>query len=347
MNGNSFEVIVIGGGQAGLACGWHLQRQGLDFVILDAQESPGGNWRNYYDSLTLFSPARYSGLPGMAFPGDPGRYPLRDEVVEYLEQYSDHFQLPIKQKAQVVLVEREGTGFRVATADGQIFFSKAVVVATGAFSQPYIPEITGLQDFEGRVLHSASYARAQEFFGERVIVVGAANSAVQIAHELAQVAEVTLASREPVRFFPQRLLGIDFHAWLKWTGLEKTRWLNDQSTPVLDRGTYRRALRSGQIRHKNMFHQVTCEGVVWQDGTHEQVQSIIFATGFRPNLGAFGQLPVLDHQSRVAHKNGVSTTVPGLYFVGLPKQRSFASATLRGVGPDAQYIAKRLIAQLR
>lgn len=180
MNGNSFEVIVIGGGQAGLACGWHLQRQGLDFVILDAQESPGGNWRNYYDSLTLFSPARYSGLPGMAFPGDPGRYPLRDEVVEYLEQYSDHFQLPIKQKAQVVLVEREGTGFRVATADGQIFFSKAVVVATGAFSQPYIPEITGLQDFEGRVLHSASYARAQEFSGERVIVVGAANSAVQI-----------------------------------------------------------------------------------------------------------------------------------------------------------------------
>lgn len=171
---------MIGGGQAGLACGWHLQRQGLDFVILDAQESPGGNWRNYYDSLTLFSPARYSGLPGMAFPGDPGRYPLRDEVVEYLEQYSDHFQLPIKQKAQVVLVEREGTGFRVATADGQIFFSKSVVVATGAFSQPYIPEITGLQDFEGRMLHSASYARAQEFSGERVIVVGAANSAVQI-----------------------------------------------------------------------------------------------------------------------------------------------------------------------
>jgi putative flavoprotein involved in K+ transport len=134
----------------------------------------------------------------MAFPGDPGRYPLRDEVVEYLEQYSEHFQLPIKQKAQVVLVEREGTGFRVATADGQIFFSKAVVVATGAFSHPYVPEITGLQDFEGRVLHSANYATAKEFSGERVIVVGAANSAVQIAHEMAQVANVTLASREPV-----------------------------------------------------------------------------------------------------------------------------------------------------
>jgi len=140
MNGNSFEVIVIGGGQAGLACGWHLQRQGLDFVILDAQESPGGNWRNYYDSLTLFSPARYSGLPGMAFPGDPGRYPLRDEVVEYLEQYSDHFQLPIKQKAQVVLVEREGTGFRVATADGQIFSRNPSWWPRGHSANPTFPK---------------------------------------------------------------------------------------------------------------------------------------------------------------------------------------------------------------
>lgn len=341
-----FDIIVIGSGQAGLACGWHLQQQGHNFVILDAQDRPGGNWRNYYDNLTLFSPARYSGLPGMVFPGEPGHYPLRDEVVGYLEQYSEYFQFPIKHKTEVIRVEKLETDFCVITRDGETFFSKAVVIATGAFSNPYIPSITGLQDFKGRVLHSANYENSYSFTGERTIVVGAANSAVQIAYELSQITNVTLATREPVRFFPQRLLGIDFHAWLKWTRLDKTNWLTDQSTPVLDRGIYRRALQSGQIRRRDMFHQMTFNGVVWDDGTHEQIDSIVFATGFRPNLGALISLPVLDHQNCVAQKNGVSTTIKGLYFIGLPKQRSFASATLRGVGDDAKYITSQIKSQL-
>ncbi|MFB0722087.1 flavin-containing monooxygenase [Aeromonas salmonicida] len=130
------DVVVIGAGQAGLACGWHLKQQGLSFVILDAQARPGGNWRNYYDSLELFSPAAYSSLPGMPFPGAPGHYPGRDEVVRYLEQYADRFQLPVRQGVQVTQVVRADAGFQITAANGQGLLASAVIVASGAFSRP-------------------------------------------------------------------------------------------------------------------------------------------------------------------------------------------------------------------
>lgn len=124
--------------------------------------------------------------------------------------------------------------------------------ASGGFNQPFIPYIQGLESFHGQRLHSADFRNVDGFSDQRVVVIGAANSAVQIAHELAQVSSVVLATRESIRFFPQKILGVDFHAWLKWTWMEKTRWLNDQSTPVLDDGTYRRAIKQGIFERKAM-----------------------------------------------------------------------------------------------
>ncbi|MDZ4336361.1 MAG: NAD(P)-binding domain-containing protein [Pseudomonas sp.] len=342
-----YDVIVIGAGQAGLASGWHLQQQGLNFLILDEQQQPGGNWRHYYDSLELFSPAAYSALPGMPFPAAPDHYPTRDEVVHYLATYAEHVQLPIRQGIQVTHIDQHDGGFQVTAADGQRFLAGAVIVASGAFSRPYLPDIPGLEHFSGTRLHSADYRNAEPFHGQRIIVIGAANSAVQIAYDLAQVASVTLATREAVRFTPQRILGADFHSWMKWTGLEKTRWLSDQSTPVLDDGTYRKALKNGYFTQKAMFTQVTASGIVWADGQHEAVDSLVFATGYRPNLPFLEGLPVLDARGQVAQRDGRALHVPGLYFVGLPRQRNFASATLRGVGPDAQYILPHLLRHLR
>lgn len=341
-----FDVVVIGAGQAGLACGWHLKQQGLNFILLDEQMRPGGNWRHYYDSLELFSPAVYSSLPGMPFPGTPGHYPSRDEVVCYLEQYADQFQLPIHQGIQVKLVERAEAGFQVITADGQRLLASAVIVASGAFSRPYLPDIPGLNEFKGSQLHSADYRNPMPFRSRRVVVIGAANSAVQIAYDLASVATVTLATREAIRFAPQRILGADFHTWLKWTGLEKTRWLNDQSTPVLDNGTYRKARRNGYFKQRPMFTKVTSTGVVWSDGRHEAVDTLLFATGFRPNLPFLEGLPVMDVTGKVMQHDGRASHVPGLYFVGLPKQRNFASATLRGVGPDTGHLLPHLLHHL-
>lgn len=347
INTQSFDVVVIGAGQAGLASGWHLKQQGLNFLILDEQSQPGGNWRNYYDSLELFSPAAYSSLPGLSFPGAPDHYPARDEVVHYLAQYADRCQLPIRQGVQVTRIDQDNAGFQVTAANGERFSARAVIVASGAFSRPYTPNIPGLESFSGTRLHSADYRNADAFSGQRIVVIGAANSAVQIAYDLAKVATVTLATREAIRFAPQRILGADFHTWLKWTGLEKTRWLNDQSTPVLDDGTYKNALKAGYFNQAAMFTEVNSTGIVWADGQHEAVDSLVFATGFRPNLSFLRDLPVIDERGHVTQRDGRAVYVPGLYFVGLPKQRNFASATLRGVGPDAGYILPDLLHRLR
>ncbi|WP_442110844.1 NAD(P)-binding domain-containing protein [Pseudomonas sp. NUPR-001] len=338
----TLDVIVVGGGQAGLALGWHLQQHGLDFLIIDEQTRPGGNWRNYYDSLQLFSPAEYSALPGLPFPGDPKSYPLRDEVVQYLEAYAVEFRLPFQGSTRVMGVAQKGKMFEVHCDTGAIFTARSVVVASGGFSRPFTPSVPGLEGFSGTCLHSSAYRTPKPFVGQRVVVVGAANSAVQIAYELAGVAEVVLATREKIRFFPQRILGLDFHTWLKFTKLEQTRWLSDQSTPVLDTGKYRKALNSGRFRRRAMFQQVLADSVVWPDRSTTQVDALIFATGFQPNLDFLTGLPVADRSGRVLQHHGVASQVPGLYFVGLPKQRNFASATLRGVGIDAGYLMPRL-----
>ena len=278
MNGLSrtLDVVVIGGGQAGLALGWHLQQHGLDFLIIDEQARPGGNWRNYYDSLQLFSPAEYSALPGLPFPGDPKSYPLRDEVVKYLEAYATKFRLPFQGGTRVVGVAQKEKVFEVRCDTGAIFTARSVVVASGGFSRPFTPSIPGLGGFSGTCLHSSAYRTPEPFTGQRVVVVGAANSAVQIAYELAGVAQVLLATREKIRFFPQRILGLDFHAWLKFTRLEQTRWLSDQSTPVLDTGKYRKALDTGRFQRRGMFQQALPDGVVWPDGSTTQIDALIF-----------------------------------------------------------------------
>jgi putative flavoprotein involved in K+ transport len=178
--------------------------------------------------------------------------------------------------------------------------------------------------------------------GKRVIVVGAGNSAVQIAVELAKVARVTLATRQPVRFVPQRLLGCDIVCWLQWTGLDYLPWLKDQGVPVLDAGEYRKALTEKKPDQRPMFHAFTETGVLWSEGEQEAVDAVIFATGYRPHFPHLAGLGALQGNGQPLHRKGVSSAVPGLYFVGLSGQRSFRSATLRGVGPDAAYVVRAL-----
>jgi putative flavoprotein involved in K+ transport len=345
----TYDSIVIGGGQAGLAVGYHLQRAGLRFVILEAGGEATGSWSRYYDSLKLFSPAQYSSLPGMRFPGNPERYPTRDEVIDYLRGYADHFQLPILTNAFVEQVEREDTLFHVSTSQHGRFAAKSIIAATGAFSRPHLPNFDGQDAYSGKILHSSVYINPKPFAGQRVLIIGAGNSAVQIATELAQSAQVTLTSREPVQFRRQRILGRDIHFWMRITGFDTWKRQFPQWNPfavkqigVLDTGIYQAALQSGNPIWRPFFNHFTEQGVQWTDGTIEAFDTVIFATGFRPNLSYLHSLGALDEYGSAFHSGGFSTTVAGLYYVGISGQRSFASATLRGVGEDAGYVVRDL-----
>lgn len=337
-----YDAIVIGAGQAGLAAGYRLMKAGMRFIVIEAAAEPGGSWSSYYDSLTLFSPTRYSSLPGFPFPGNPDDYPRRDEVTAYLKEYALRFDFPLVTNTRVEAVELSEAHFLLRTDQGDRYCSRGLIGASGSFSRPSVPRLPGQERFRGTILHSAEYRNASPFEGKRVVVVGAANSAVQIAFELAGAADVTLATRKPVRFVPQRLLGCDFHCWVRWTGLDYLPWLKDQSTPVLDTGKYRKAIVGRQLEQREMFVSFTEEGVEWPNGRRERADAVIFATGFGPSFPYLSRLGALDGGGKPLHRKGVSTVVPGLCFVGLSSQRSFRSATLRGVGADAAYVVQRL-----
>jgi putative flavoprotein involved in K+ transport len=341
-----YDAVVIGAGQAGLATGYQLQRAGRSFVALEAGPQPVGSWPQYYDSLKLFSPARYSSLPGLSFPGDPERYPTRDEVAAYLMRYAAHFNLPVHLNTRVQQVLRDGQVLEVTTTDGRSYRTHSVIAATGSFHRPFIPEVAGREDFQGRVVHSFQYRSPESFQGQRVVVVGAGNSAVQIAVELANTAKVTLATREPVKFKPQVILGKDIHFWARLTGLDTLPlgyWKQvGKAVGVLDTGIYQAALAAGKPDTRPMFTHFTVNGVVWADGSEEAVDAVVFATGYRPGVAYLSGLGALDEAGRPLQRGGVSLNVPGLYYVGLSGQRSIASATLRGVGADAAHILSHL-----
>jgi putative flavoprotein involved in K+ transport len=341
-----FDTLVIGAGQAGLAAGYMLQRTRLDFTLLEAGQSTTGSWPQYYESLTLFSPARFSSLPGMPFPGNPDRYPRRDEVIRYLQSYAQHFHLPVQYHARVKRIERTEQHFRVETTSGNSYEALSVIVATGSFHRPYLPQFSGQDLFQGQLLHAAAYRHPEPFRGQRVLVVGAGESAVQIAVELAQVARVTIASRAPLQYRPQRVFGRDIHFWAWLTGLDRLPlgrfWERHAPTAVIDTGRYQDPFTKGTLDRQALFQRFTAEGVVWEDGSQEPVDSVIFATGYRHNLDFLADIGAIDAEGQALHRKGISLTTSGLYYLGLNFQQTFASATLRGVGPDAALVVRHL-----
>lgn len=371
------HVLIVGAGQSGLAAAYAALEQGLRPVLLEASDRAAGSWPRYYDSLTLFSPARYSALPGLPFDGDPERYPHRDEVVAYLTRYAAVLAergAELRTGARVLSVRRgpDEKGFLVRLTDGQELTAPALIAASGSFDRPHRPALPGLDAFTGPVLHAADYRSPASLPGEHVIVVGAGNSAVQIAHELAAERRVTLVSRAPIRFVEQRPLGRDLHFWFRVTGFDRlplARADAPPAAPVLDDGRYRRALREGHYTRRPMFARLDGDQAVWPDGVSERVDAVLLATGYRPNLPYLADLgaltadghprqrrglslthPDLDALTADGHprqRHGLSLTHPGLGYLGLEWQRTPSSNTLRGVGADARRVVAALARHLR
>jgi putative flavoprotein involved in K+ transport len=340
------DVVVVGGGQAGLAMAWHLRRQGMRFVVLEAGPELGHVWRARWDSLKLFTPARYSSLPGMPFPAPADSYPTKEPVADYLQAYATAFHLPVTFNARVTDLRRAGEIFEVRAGDA-VYRARQVVVATGPFQVPFTPPPARKLDPSVTQLHSAAYRNPQAVPDGPVLVVGGGNSGFQIAEELAASRHVDLSIGARVPMLPQRLLGRDLFWWLTRLGLIRVAGTSRLGRRMQARGEFvigsnRRRLHRTGVRFRPRLVDADGHTVRFADGGTLQVHTVIWSTGFRSDY-SWIHIPGVLTDGRVAHRRGV-TEVPGLYFLGLSWQHTRGSALLGFVGDDAAYLADRIAA---
>jgi len=348
------ETIVIGGGQAGLAVGYHLHRNDLPFLILDEHARIGDVWRNRWDSLRLFTPAAYSGLPGMPFPAPRSAYPTKDETADYFEAYAERFGLPVRTGVKVGQLSGHGGGFVVTAGDDQLFADN-VVVATGGYQHPRIPSFSTQLDDTIVQLHSTEYRNRDQLREGGVLVVGAGNSGAEIALDIAGNHRVWLSGpdtgQEPTRAgsIPDRLLTPIM--WLAATRLTVStppgRKLRDR---FLDPP---RGIPLGRVRRKDIVAAgiervprttgVSDGHPVLEDGRVLEVSNVIWCTGFTPNYDWI-DLSIATRNGVPIHNRGIVESRPGLYFVGLLFLYSLSSALVGGVGRDAEYIVDHIVA---
>ena len=337
------DVIVIGGGQAGLAIGYHLAKQGRRFTILDAGDAPAAAWRSRWDSLRLFTPVRYDGLPGLPFPGEPHHYPTRDEVVDYLTGYARSFELPVELSSRVRTLRRTDDGYLVELAD-RVFTADQVVVATGPFQTPRIPAPGERLAATVHQLHSSDYRAPSSIPEGSVLIVGGGNTGFQIADELAATHDVHLSIGSRQAPLPQRILGRDLFTFLTATGLmRKTvdsrigRRVSAKESLI---GSSPRAIRRRGVQLHARTTQTDGTTLTFDDGTTLEPRTVIWATGFGRDY-SFVDVPVFDSAGAPVHRRGV-TGSPGLFFLGMPWQHTRGSALLGWVKDDAQHIADRI-----
>ncbi|MPV35628.1 flavin-containing monooxygenase [Georgenia subflava] len=362
MSTQHVETLIIGAGQAGLATGYHLQRQGREFLIVDANVRIGDNWRCHYDSLKLYSPVKYDGLPGMPFTGDPWHFPGKDEVADFLQAYAAEFDLPVRLRTRVEHLEaRDGGGFGfVAHLGADVVECENVVLATGSFGRvPRVPELAERLDPAIRQLHSAEYKNPAQLQPGTTLVVGASHSGYDIAFEVGADRPTILVGPDRgniplewnTRRFKMALPVIIFmwkHVLTRRTPMgrkemQKVRHAGGPTTRVKPHHLAER----GVDRLQEKVTDVSSDGrPVLADGRVLDVANVIWATGFRRDLDWVGAPLPMEDGWPVEHR-GVVESVPGLYFCGLAFQYAFGSMVLPGVGRDAAYVARMIGARRR
>jgi cation diffusion facilitator CzcD-associated flavoprotein CzcO len=367
MNPNP-DAVIVGAGPAGLACAATMRAAGLEAAVLEKTAEVGAVWRRHYDRLHLHTDRNHSGLPGMAMPSSYPAYPSRAQMVAYLENYAGRFEINPVFGAKVSRIKREGPQCRVEFAEERLA-APIVVIATGIADAPYRPVWPGMDGFSGEIVHSCDYRNPAPYHGHRVLVVGFGNSGGEIALDLATAGvSVALAVRSPVQIIPRDLLGFPILSWAILYRRLPARFVDTINTPVLrlalgnfeklglrraakgprrmveedgrvpliDVGTLAK-IRDGAIAVRGGIDRFVAGGIVFTDGTIEQFDAVILATGFRPDLG-----PLIPDVEGVLDRHGMPlvtggpTAGPGLYFCG---QITVPTGQLREIGIEAQRIA--------
>ncbi|GAA3645338.1 ArsO family NAD(P)H-dependent flavin-containing monooxygenase [Lentzea roselyniae] len=314
--------MVIGGGQAGLAAAYYLRRAGIDYVVLDAQSSPGGAWPHGWDSLRLFSIARHSSLPGWPMPSFSDGYPTAQHVVDYLTAYEKRYDVPMHRSVQVTSVGRARDGLLVHT-DAGTWSARHVISATGTWWRPFRP----LMGLPGRQLHTVDYRNPLEFSGQKVVVVGGGNSGAQVAADLVPHAQLTWMTRRPPRYLPDE---IDGKALFDIASRGVGELGDIVAVPPV-----REARDNGLLVATPMDTEALAEADV-----------VIWCTGFRAALGHLAPLQLRDARGHVPTEGTTAVGEPRLHLLGYGSWTGPASATLIGVGPTAKATVARIASSL-
>lgn len=339
-----FDVIIIGGGQSGLATGYYLRRSGLSYVILDDQDKPGGAWLNTWDSLKLFSPAEHSSLPGWIMPEAENEYPEKEHVIQYLSDYENKYQLPVERPVNVNSVSKDNEYFLLNTSNG-IYTCRALVSTTGTWKKPFIPEYEGRERYQGEQLHTIDYINEETFKDKKVLVVGGGNSGAQILAEVSKVADTTWVTLHDPKFLPDDVDGRylfefatrQYKAKLEGKKIEPVGSLGD----VVMVDSVKEARENNILNAVRPFKAFYEEGVIWEDGRKEQFDAIIWCTGFKPALDHLKDMDIYDN-GRIPTNGTQSKRVKGLWLIGYGSWTGYASATLIGVGRTARSAVKEI-----
>lgn len=339
-----YDVIVVGGGQSGLAVGYYLCRTTLSFLILDQASEPGGSWQHMWKSLRLFSPAQWSSLPGVMMLGGGNYYPSREEVLDYLKSYEAKYQLPIIRSVQVTNIEKVEDHFVLETTQGK-YETQTVVAATGSFTQPFVPEYDGMKSFQGEIIHSASYVSAEAWIGKRVAIVGEGNSGAQILAEVSNVTDTLWITLKEPRFLPDHVDGrflFDAATQMYEAKQQGKAYQPPSLGDVVMVPSVKEARERNVLKSVRPFQRFGADRLIWPDGHEEKVDAVIFCTGFRPAIAYLNNLNIVTPEGRVLTHETKSTQMPGLWLVGFGNWTGFASATLIGVGRSAKQTVEEI-----
>ena len=351
------ETLVIGGGQAGLSVGYYLAQQGIPFLILDGHARVGDAWRRRWDSLRLFTPARYDGLPGLRFPSKGDTFPTKDQMADYLESYAAHFKLPVRTGTKVDRLSREDGHF-VAYAGDMRFEAENVVVAMASHQKPRTPAFARELDPAIMQIHAYDYRNPTELRNGGVLVVGVGNSGADIALDVARTHRTWLAGKESGhvpfrietfagRFILVRLVRFIGHHVLTVAtpiGRRLRPTLRFQAAPLIR--VKPQDLVAAGIARVPRVTGVKSGRPVLEDGQVVDVANVIWCTGFT-NGFSWIDLPIFGADGEPEYDRGMVPKVPGLYFVGLQFLYSMTSETVGGVGRDAKRAVDAIAARVR